>query len=195
MGKVVTATGNESLRLLVRKIAAGNREAESSLVSIYRENLINMLYGLTADRYRAEDFAHEAFIVVLTKLRRDELKDPSKLSSYIYQTAKFIYFGWLRRFDNRVELRDVVDDLEISEICLEGEYFRSEQSELLQTSIAEMRVERDREVLLRRYVHEQTQSEICDALLLSVKHYNRVVSRARGRLKVNMEGSANSILA
>ena len=46
-----------------------------------------------------------------------------------------------------------------------------------------MRVERDREVLLRYYLAEENSSRICADLGIDAEHFYRVLSRARQRYR------------
>ncbi len=176
-------------RSLVKAIANGDIKAEEQFIERYREGVLIMLLGMTKDRARAEDLTHEALIVVLKRMRSNEIKEPHKLSCFLFQTAKFCYFGWLRRRDNQAELWEQFNDVPSSFIDAQDKYENHEREEILYDSIASLAVPRDREILFRRYVRDQSKSEICDALLLSVDCYNRVISRARLRLKENIERS------
>lgn len=137
----------------------------------------------TVTENRAEDLTHEALIIVLKKMRSNMIKDPKKLTSYMFQTARFCYFGWLRRVDNQVELGQQYDDIPGALLDADVEQLNRQRDEILHDSIDSLAVERDREILMRHYVHDQNKLEICDALLLTVESYDRVISRARLRLK------------
>ncbi len=171
---------------LVEAIARGDKKAEEQLVCRYRQGIVTLLESYTKDRACAEDLAHETLIVVLKKLRSETLDEPQKLASYLYQTAKFMYLGWLRKSDNRLELRGVFDSVVNTQPELESEYSSQQQCRLVLQSIEKLAVERDRDILLRCYFDQQTKPEICDALLLPYLHYDRVISRARGRLRQNI---------
>lgn len=168
---------------LAKGISQGNPRLEELFVRKYRQKLVLMLIRLTKDAARAEDLTHEALILVLQKLRSNSLNEPEKLCAYAYSTARYVYFGWLRKHDNQVELRDAMDDFPCIRREPEEEYITNENISNLRRSIGSLSVERDREILSRRYFRNQTKVEICDALYLSPTHYNRVISRARTRLK------------
>ena len=171
---------------LVEAIAHGDKKAEEQLVCRYRQGIVALLESFTRDRARAEDLTHETLIVVLKKLRNESIDEPQKLASYLYQTAKFMYLGWLRKSDNQLEFREVFDSVAYTQPELESEYSSQQQCRLVRQSIEKLNVERDRDILLRYYFDEQTKPEICEALLLPYLHYDRVISRARGRLRQNI---------
>jgi len=54
---------------------------------------------------------------------------------------------------------------------------------LVQQLISEMKVERDRDILISYYAHEEEKSSICSRLDLTPAHFDRVLFRAKSRLK------------
>jgi DNA-directed RNA polymerase specialized sigma24 family protein len=55
-----------------------------------------------------------------------------------------------------------------------------------------MPVERDRELLIRFYVHDQDKQKICRELGLKSLHFNRVLFRAKNRFRKLLEESAGA---
>ncbi len=155
---------------------------EAALAQQYRKRLVAMLTRLTKDPDRAEDLAQDALIIVINKLREGGIREPEKLSAYIYSTARFLYFGWLRKKDNKVELTDNLENFETSAPTPENTLEMDETAREVAISIEQLNIPRDREILTRSYIREQSKEEICNALLLSAEHFDRVISRARKRL-------------
>ena len=172
---------------LAHAIAQGETEAETQLFTQYRPLILRLLVNRTHDAALAEDLTHETMIAVLQKLRKDGLRDAAKLKSYAFQTAKYQLMCWARRSANRVELEGSLDHIESGDSMPEKEYISEVERECLHESIQDLKVERDREILMRHYVHEQSKPEICEALLLSSQHFDRVISRARLRLRQGLE--------
>jgi RNA polymerase sigma factor (sigma-70 family) len=179
----VNVDGNIEATRLVEAIGNGQVQLEAEFVKRYRESVRRILERLSGDHGRAEDLTHDVLIILLRKLRSRSLRDPTKLSSYVFQTARFVYLGWLRKSDSHLEYRHQIDDFGDQAQGMEEVLLRIEASDLLCQSIRQLPVERDQEILLRYYLVEQTKSEICEVLLLSSAQYNRVLSRARIRLK------------
>ena len=155
----------------------------TALVKEYRAKLIAMLTRLSRDPHLAEDLAHDALIAVIKKLEQGAIKDRNKLSSYIFSTARYLYYGAMRRHGSKVELMGAMEDFE-SLVPVQEEVIESDwQAKSVRRSIESLPKERDRDILLRSYFNDQAKHEICEALLLSNSHYDRVISRARQRLK------------
>lgn len=168
---------------LVEGIRRGDLASESTFVKKYRQGLVVMLEQRTGDRARAEDLAHDTLMTVLSKLRESEVDDPDLLTRYVYQTAKYIHIGWQRKKTNQVELKESLDNEMARQSSQETRLLRQQQLESAKRLINEMPVERDRQILLRFYVHEQPKPLVCEALDLSSQHFDRVLNRARKRFK------------
>ena len=171
---------------LVSAIARQDRHAEHQLVYQFRPQIFALLTKLTRDRTLAEDLTHETFIIVLKSLRQEKLRQPDKLVSYLFQTARFTFYGWLRRGDNKLELRDCFDNVASPDSSVERAMTNQQNRTFLKRTISELPVNRDRDLLYRRYIRDENVTEICDALNLSSEHFHRVISRARNRLKKNV---------
>jgi len=177
-------------KLLVSQVIAGTKCAEDKLAIKFRPMIYAMLIKLTGDPIRAEDLTHETLILILQKLRAEQINKPEKLTSFIFSTAKFSFLGWLRKKDNQVELMDSMGELVCEQDSPEDECLAMENTVLLESLIEGLTVSRDREILTRRYIRDQSKKEICDALVLSQQHYDRVISRAKGRLRDCVEVAA-----
>lgn len=173
-------------RLLVDLIAGGSQEAEDILVNRYQARVYRALICLRPDPLLAEDLSQETFILVLQNLRQNKLNQPEKLSSYILSTSRFIFLGWLRRKDNQAEARAEFDEFETDRLSPEKACMEDEERKQVQGLIWNLNVPRDKEILTRCYLHDQSKSEICSAMSLSQAHYDRVISRARGRLRAEV---------
>jgi RNA polymerase sigma-70 factor (ECF subfamily) len=169
---------------LVAGISGGSALCEEYLVWKYTAGLKSFFLRTLSDMPRAEDLAHETLLLVLQKLRRDGLENPDKLASYIYATARYVHIGWLRKKDNQLVFHENPDRWDRPTASPEQELMHGEAQVQLRQSIAKLPVERDREILKRHYLFEQTKDEICSALALSQVHYDKVICRARQRLRL-----------
>ena len=168
--------------VLVSLIAAGERSAEAELYRRFKKPLMMILQQRTGDTARAEDMLHETIIVVLDKIRNNEIEFPERLGGYIQQTAKFIFIGWTRRQGNKVELSEHLEEVAHEDSFVDN-LERQQTQAIVRELIAQMTVSRDRELLTRFYVHDETKQLVCDSLALSSEQFDRVVSRARQRFK------------
>ena len=107
--------------VLAAEIGRGNREAEAQFYTRYQSGLVLMLERRTGDRARAEDLAQDALITVLTQLRDRGIDDPARLDSFVHQTAKYQFIGWIRKTENRNELIPTADDRPQEAEAIEGQ--------------------------------------------------------------------------
>lgn len=181
---------------LVAAIRGGDATAEAELCRRYRDAVHRLLVALCRDEHVADDCTNDALVTVLVKLRGDGIDHPDRLASYIFQTARFTMIGHLRK-KPRIHLREDMDDVH-SEDQTEASAVREEQRHLVNRVIDKLEVARDREVLFRSYICGEPKQNICDALALTTTHFDRVISRARGRLRRAMEneyGDVSEVLA
>ncbi len=168
---------------LALRIGNGDKTAESALYSRYRSGLVLMLNRQTRDMQRAEDLVQDTLLTVITRLRDQGIDNPAALPRFIQQTAKYTFIGWLRRAGNQVELRDSFEDQTADDTSVIDNISRDRLRSAVRSLIEEMKVPRDREILHRYYVREQSKPVICEALDLSMPHFDRVINRARNRFK------------
>jgi RNA polymerase sigma-70 factor (ECF subfamily) len=179
----IDATTITDDKKLVDGIANRNSECENLLVLRYEPGLKRLFRRMTKDPTRAEDLTQETLILVLQKLRNAELRDPAKLTSYVYSTGRYTFLGWCRKRDNQVELMESIENVACSQPVIEQRLIDEELTDSLHQEINNLSVDRDRDILSRHYLQEQSKGEICDALVLDMELYDRIISRARQRLR------------
>lgn len=169
--------------VLVSEIGKGSPRAEEVFYQRYYTGLVIMLEARTRDRARAEDLAQDALLTVLTRLRESGIDHPERLSSFVHQTAKYQFIGWVRKSVNKTEFTPTVEDHAEESESVVDELDRDEVRQKVRRLISEMKVARDREILYRFYVRDQAKPVICEALDLTPAHFDRVINRARNRFK------------
>ncbi|MDA0977384.1 MAG: sigma-70 family RNA polymerase sigma factor [Proteobacteria bacterium] len=132
---------------LVRRIRAGDRDAERELVDTYYRGILMILRQRTRDMARAEDLAQETIMTVLTRLRTEGIDHPQYLRRYIQQTAKFLFIGWTRKAANSLDHVEYADDLSTDMPGLDETIAISRTRTAVRRLIKELRTERDREIL------------------------------------------------
>lgn len=170
---------------LAGAIREGDRRAEDEFVRRYSPGLVTLLRVRSQDPELAKDLAQEALRVVLLRLRAGKLDQPDSLAGFLRGTALNLLANELRRSERR--LADASSDW-MDQIVGESSdpYDTVESDDLVQNMrevISGMKVERDRELLWRYYVDEDPKDRLCAQYELSPEHFDRVLHRARGRLK------------
>jgi RNA polymerase sigma-70 factor (ECF subfamily) len=174
---------------LVRRIAAGEAEAEGDLVARYRRGLVYLLSRLGALPELADDLAQETFRIVIERLRREGLADPAGLSSFLRGTARNLLIADRRKSARR---RTWGDSGELAAAVAPTpsplqSVLLDEEAGIVRKLIGELPTDRDRQLLLRFYVGEEEKERICADLGLDHLHFNRVLFRARQRFKELLE--------
>ena len=176
---------------LATRIHAGEHAAEDELVLRYRHGLVLLVLRWTGDPALAEDLAHEALLAVIERLRQRPLDDPGKLGAFLHGTAQNMVLAQQRRTARRrtTTAGDRIDAFEDPGADPFDAAIRTEETLLVRRMIEEMSVARDRELLRRHYILGEPKARICAELGLDAVHFNRVLHRARLRLRALWLGS------
>lgn len=170
---------------LVVRIGAGDTSAETELVNKYWKSLYYILNRRCNDNQLASDIAQDAFIVVINKARNGEINSPNAIAGFIRQVGVNLLLAHFRKearraTDNHGEVSfDIPDDKSNLERAVESR----DTLKLVQQLIGELKVDRDRDLLVSYYANEEEKSSICQRLDLTPAHFDRVLYRARARLK------------
>lgn len=174
---------------LCQRIRAGDERAERDLFVGYHRGLVLMLQRRLTDRWLAEDLANDALREVLEILRTRPLDQPEKLAAFIHGVALN-----LARNARRKQARQKTDsDTETVETTLDQSgdpatlSMQASLARAVREILATLPVARDRHILIRYYLDEDEKEEICRDLQLSGEHFDRVVHRARQRMRAQIE--------
>lgn len=171
------------------KLAAGvgaqHAGAQTELCRRYWRPLLIQLERACGDRSLAEDLAQETLMVVLARLESEPLDEPAALGGFLRQTARYQWANWSRREVRRQthvssEIVDAVSSAANDPVRLLS---RSDPAELVGLLLKELRKPRDQEVIRRVYLLHQDKAQVCRAMLIRPAAFDRVLSRARGRLR------------
>jgi RNA polymerase sigma factor (sigma-70 family) len=151
--------------------------------------LISLFARRLGDRSLAEDIVNQAFVESLQKLAQQRIADPTRLSGYVYRVAFNLLRNHRRLMANRPETRTSVAVLEglATDTTPHELHTRNCIAQLVRRVIEDLPVRRDREVIRRFYLDEESKPDICRELHLSYLNFDRIAFRARRRLKALME--------
>ncbi|HVR99587.1 MAG TPA: sigma-70 family RNA polymerase sigma factor [Thermoanaerobaculia bacterium] len=174
---------------LVHRIVAGDREAEAELVARYSPVLEHLLRRWSRDPATAEDLLQETLGLALRKIREGEVRQPESLGAFLHSLARNQSVQLYRRTENRTDRHEPLDEVRLPEARpgqLAG-LLRQEKIGLIRQVLAELRPERDRQILYRYYIAEERAEPICADLGITAEHFYRVLHRARQRYKALLE--------
>jgi RNA polymerase sigma factor (sigma-70 family) len=179
---VTTADTPESL---AERVYRGETAAEEALVRRFQRGVMQILLSETPDRELARDLAQETFVIVIERLRTEPLEDPTRLAGYVAQTARNLLIAETRRFVRRKTHLDpdavdaAADDASRHEQAREAD----SAAEVVRKLLTQLKSARDRQVMVRFYLDEESKASICKDLRLSDLQFNQVLFRARDRLR------------
>lgn len=181
----VTPDEAEQAASLVRRIQAGDRDAETDLVQRYSRGLHTLLRHLCRDPDLADDLHQEALRVVLERLRGEGLGEPERLAGFLRATARNLLLNERRKRARRKTDQDSegLERAVAPEHSPLRQVSRDRQAEAVRRLLAELPTERDRQLLMRFYLAEDDKEVLCRELGLSSLHFNRVLHRAKARFK------------
>lgn len=164
--------------MLTPSISAAIRADYASLISLFARKL--------GDHAQAEDLVSAAFLESLEKLAKNQIADTSRFSGFVYGVAFNLLRNHKRRIHNRPEARAadfVLDSLPATSGLPDESLSQLTLAISLRGAIDELSSERDRQLVLRFYLNEEPKEEICRELGLNALHFDKVLFRARGRLR------------
>jgi RNA polymerase sigma-70 factor (ECF subfamily) len=172
---------------LVSRIQAGDRTAEAELVARFSRGLLLMLRRLAQNQALADDLHQETLALVIEKIRRSEVREPEKLAGFIRSTARNLFIADRRKEARYRALDDGEDEgsrplADRSPAALER-VVAVEEAQLVRRLLAELRYDRDRQLLLRFYLSDDSKEELCADLEIEPQRFNKVLFHARERLR------------
>ncbi|MBM3747223.1 MAG: sigma-70 family RNA polymerase sigma factor [Acidobacteria bacterium] len=131
----------------------------------------------------AEDRTHDAILLVVQAIQRGELREPARLAGYIRTVVRHVIAAHIGR---QAAARHRQVDLDSASGASD---FRENPEQI---TVAQERVEimrgvlmglsqRDREVLTRFYLREQSKQQICREMRLTETQFRLLKSRAKAR--------------
>ncbi len=185
MGLAVSTLDAAAATDLVRRIAAGEAQAEAELVERCGKTLRFLTLRFSRNEADAEDLYQETLIVALEKIRGGEVREPERLAGFLRALAKNLSTQRYRRRSYEVEQPsaeppDAADDRRPDAL---GGLLHRERARLTRALLGELNVARDRDVLFRYYIAEEGSAGICADLDVDADHFYRVLSRARQRYR------------
>lgn len=179
---LVDSDGEASLS---ERIHAGDQAAEIELVKKYARPTLFMLQYRCHDMSQAEDLLQDAMSIVISHLRKNPLDNPGALPKYIRQIAMNLFIGEYRKQQRQQTSADQATvEQAVSEQASGYEtVHKLQQTKAVQRLLAELPQQRDRQILRLFYLAELDKVTICDRLDLSAAHFDRVLYRAKQRLR------------
>ena len=166
---------------LVRRIQAGDAQAEEDLVKRYSSGLLSLLRYRSNDPVLSDDLHQETLLLVIGKIREHKIGEPAKLAGYIRRVSRNLMIGAYRKRERLSETPPVASSLISPGSDPSAQLESNEESLVVRAVLAELKIPRDREILYRFYVAEEDKAQILSLFDIDALHFNRVLHRARQR--------------
>jgi RNA polymerase sigma-70 factor (ECF subfamily) len=167
---------------LVERIRSGKIDGMEELYQLFSRGIRFYLCRQLGPQ-ELDDKVHDTFVVVVLAIRRGELREPERLMGFVRTIVRRQVAAHIDKvvhsrreqaeFDSTVRVPDPHGNPEETAI------FR-QRIGLIRQVLAEL-TDRDREILTRFYVDEQSQDQICSEMALTETQFRLLKSRAKAR--------------
>jgi RNA polymerase sigma-70 factor (ECF subfamily) len=166
-----------------------DRAAIESLIATQYAGLRLLILRRTGNAEVAADLLNEASCTAWEKWQAGLIQRPEEIGGYIFQVAMNLLRNHRRSVGERSDRRAAAHALDALPAETEQTDHWLEKKIALQVKriLAELRTPRDREILTRFYLQDQDKDAICRDLSLDKDQFDKVLHRARGRLKELIE--------
>jgi RNA polymerase sigma-70 factor, ECF subfamily len=167
---------------LVERIRRGDAAAMEELYKMFSTGIRFLLYRQLGPQ-DLDDKIHDVFVIITQAICNGELREPERLMGYVHtvvrrQVASHIDRAvHMRRNYVNVDFQESVSDKRPN-----PEREAIERQNLgLAMSVLQCIPKRDREVLTRFYLNEESAEEICETMGLTDTQFRLIKSRAKAR--------------
>ena len=169
-------------KMLVQNIIDGDGAAMEELYRLFYRGVRFYLCRQLGPQ-DLDDKIHDTFVIVVQAIRRGELREPERLMGYVRTVVRRQVAAHIdSAIHSRREVLDVEDGVRLADKRNNPEQMAmvDEQSDLM-VQVLHTISRRDREILTRFYLQEQSQEEICREMGLSDTQFRLLKSRAKQR--------------
>jgi RNA polymerase sigma-70 factor (ECF subfamily) len=167
---------------LVENISAGDPAAMEELYRLFHRG-VRFYLCRQLGLQELDDKIHDTFVIVVQAIRRGELREPERLMGYVRTVVRRQVAAHIDQVvHNRREVIELEDGFRLADIRNNPEESAivDEQAGLM-AQVLRTISRRDREILTRFYLQEQSQEQICEEMGLSETQFRLLKSRAKRR--------------
>lgn len=167
---------------LVKRIHHGEESGMEELYKLFAKGIRYYLCRHLGPQ-ELDDKVHDTFLIVVQAIRRGELREPERLMGFVRTIVRRQVAAHI---DQVVHSRREELNIDVG-VRVADRRRNPEQAAVFHQKIKFMLEvlsnlsERDREILTRFYLHEETQEQICEEMELSETQFRLLKSRAKAR--------------
>jgi len=168
-------------RVLVERIAARDELAEKELYELLSRGLRFFLARRLPKAEDSEDELHNVFLMVIYGIQRGHIREPERLMGYV---RGIVRHRLAAKIEEIVKMRSHVEASDFNvggtRVDIEATIENQERKNCAMEVLRSMSI-KDRDILMRFYLNEQTREEICQDMHLTETQFRLLKSRAKAR--------------
>jgi RNA polymerase sigma-70 factor (ECF subfamily) len=167
---------------LVLRIRAGDENGMEELYRIFSRGIRYYLCRQLGPQ-ELDDKVHDSFLIVVQAIKRGDLREPDRLMGFIRTVVRRQVAAHI---DEVVHSRREEVDMEVGSRIAdrrrnpEQNLANRQKAELMRSVLMRL-TPKDREILTRFYLEEQSQEQICQEMKLTETQFRLLKSRAKDR--------------
>jgi RNA polymerase sigma factor (sigma-70 family) len=167
---------------LVERIRSGRTDGMAELYQLFSKGIRFYLCRQLGPQ-ELDDKIHDTFVVVVQAIRRGELREPERLMGFVRTIVRRQVAAHIDKVvQSRRDQLDMESTVRIADPRgnPEDAAIFHQKNELIKRVLQELG-KRDREILTRFYLREQSQDQICAEMSLTETQFRLLKSRAKAR--------------
>ena len=168
--------------VLVSRIQSGDGAAMGELYGTFCDRTSGYLRHRLGNQ-DVTDLTHDVFLVVVEAIRRNQLHDPARLMGFVKTVLQRRIAAHLKATIRRRNIeQDITEQFSVAYagVLPDDAVESSERAQLMQHVFASLS-RREREILERFYLQEQSAVQIRDEMKLTCTNYRVLKSRAKAK--------------
>jgi RNA polymerase sigma factor (sigma-70 family) len=169
---------------LIAKIQADDAGGMEELYEVFSRGVRFFLWRQLG-KQDLEDTVHDTFLAVTEAIRRGEVREPERLMGFVWTVVRRHLATQIERTVHlRNQRADINGEMHIPDRGADPEWTAMvRQRQTMAHCLLREVSGRDREVLIRFYLKEETQEQICEDMKLTPTQFRLLKSRAKQRLE------------
>lgn len=168
--------------ILVNQIKVGEETGMEQLYRLFSRGIRYYLCRQLGPQ-ELEDKVHDTFLIVVNAIRRGDLREPERLMGFVRTVVRRQVAAYIEQaVHNRREQADLETGVTVADRKEnpEQEAMIRQKAALMESALSALS-ERDREILVRFYLKEQPQDQICREMDLTETQFRLLKSRAKAK--------------
>jgi RNA polymerase sigma-70 factor (ECF subfamily) len=168
--------------VLVAQVKAGQDAGMEQLYKLFSRGIRYYLCRQLGPQ-ELEDKVHDTFLIVVNAIKRGDLREPERLMGFVRTVVRRQVAAYIEQaVHTRREQADIETGITVADRKQnpEQEAMLRQKADLMKSALAALS-QRDRDILVRFYLKEQSQEQICREMSLTETQFRLLKSRAKAK--------------